>query len=188
MYKEYLMNTENLQLFKSFDIKRFHSLVEFFKTTFYESYAKGSEKHQADMIFANEFSKNFYDKVLDHYVSYAIKHNLAPEDLCPYKILSWYGYFLAQHTYFINKSLSVKVISTAIACMQIILEKEEVFLERDFIKGIVRMVLLEISVSKKSPYGLISENNKLGIGINGFYMVFKTASVCKNQQLNTSKS
>lgn len=176
------MNVDNLQLFKNFDIKKVYSLLEFFKTTFYESYAQNTtDKHQADMVFSNDFSKSFCDKALNHYVNYAIKHNLEPEDICPYKIISWYGYFLAQHTYFINKSLAVKVISIAIACMQIILEKEEVFLERDFIKGVLRMVLLDISSSKKSPYGLISESNKLGIGLNGFYMVFKTASICKKQ-------
>lgn len=173
------MNVDNVHLFKNFDIKKIYSLMEFFKTTFYESYANDGEKHQADMIFAAEFSKNFCDKTLDHYVNYAIKHSLAPEDICPYKIISWYGYFLAQHTYFINKTLSVKVMSTAIACMQIILEKEDVTLDRDFIKGVLRLVLLDIASSKKSPYGLISENNKLGMGINGFYMVFKTASISK---------
>lgn len=173
------MAIDNFQNIKNFDIKKIYSLMEFFKTTFYESYVQNNDKHYTDIIFASELSKNLADKVIEHYINYTKKHNIAIEDTCPYKVLSWYGYLLTEHTYFVNRTLAVKVISTAIACMQIILEKEEIVLDKNFIKGVLRMTLLEISATKKNSYTYTNDNAKLGIGMNGFYMVFKTASICK---------
>lgn len=164
---------------KNFDITKIYSLIDFFKTTFCESYVQNNDKHYTDIIFANELTANLTEKVIDHYFKYACKHNVALDELCPYKIISWYGYLLSEHTYFVNRTLAVKVISTAIACMQIILEKEGVSLDKHFIKGVLRMALLEISASKKGSLINSSDNAKLGIGLNGFYMVFKTASICK---------
>ena len=171
------MSVESFQFFKDFDVKKIHSLMEFFKTTFNESYMQSCDRHCGDIIFASDLSRILADRVLEQYVNYAQRHNLAIEDVCPYKILSWYSYMLADHVYTANKPLAVKVISTAIGCMQIILEKEGVKLDNAFTRGVLRMIILEIAISKRR---LVKDvNNTLGLGLNGFYMVFKTASICK---------
>lgn len=171
------MTAESFQLFKNFDIKKIYSLMEFFKVTFNESYMQSSDRHCGEIIFASDLSRMLADKVLEQYINYAQRHNLAIEDVCPYKIISWYSYMLADHIYLANKSLAVKVISTAIGCMQIILEKEGVKLENAFTRGVLRMIILEIAISKRR---LVKDtSNSLGLGLNGFYMVFKTASICQ---------
>lgn len=166
------MQVDNLKFFKNFDINKINSLMEYFKNTFYESYAQNEETYHADLLFSKDMQAEMTDKIIEHYINYAERHHLAVDNICPFKVLSTYGFLLAELAYTYNKSLAIKALSTAIICMQIILEQEELALDNEVIIETLRATLLDISISKE---GVKSFNisNLFGLGMNGLYMLFK---------------
>ncbi|EOH9591152.1 TPA: hypothetical protein ACHDSV_001556 [Campylobacter jejuni] len=166
------------QPFLHFDAKKMHTLILLFRKTFSESYEKQAENIK--ISFTDEFEWVIINNVLDQYIDYAIAHELVVEDVCPYKILAWYGYFLANALYLEQKELSILSISTSIICMLRLLEVENIKLEEAFHKKALKMILFELKGSHmKSEECNRKEYTKIGLGMNGLYMMFRTASICK---------
>ncbi|EPP8195768.1 hypothetical protein KJQ75_05905 [Campylobacter lari] len=166
------------QPFVHFDAAKMHSLILFFQQTFAKSYEK--QVKDIKISLTKEFEEKIINEILEQYINYAIAYELVVEDVCPYKILAWYGYLLADALYIEQKELAILSISTSIVCMLKLLEIENVKLEDTFHKKALQMVLSELKGSHmKSEESNKKQHTKIGLGMNGLYMMFRTASICK---------
>ncbi len=173
------------QPFLHFDATKMHSLILFFQKTFAKSYEKQS-KDQVSLT--KEFEEKIINEILEQYIDYAIAYELVVEDVCPYKILAWYGYLLADALYIEQKELAILSISTSIICMLKLLEIESVKLEDVFHKKALQMVVSELKGNHmKSEESNKKQHTKIGLGMNGLYMMFRTASICKKINSQTPR-
>ncbi|EAI6721317.1 hypothetical protein F8998_06355 [Campylobacter coli] len=178
--------SKNSQHFTHFDSKKMHSLILFFEETFSSSYAKQYIDMQISL--KNEFKEKVINEIVEQYINYAITYNLVVEDVCPYKILAWYGYLIADALYIENKELAILTVSTSIVCMLRLLKVENIELEETFHKKALQMVLSELKGShmKSEEYNK-KQHTKIGLGMNGLYMMFRTASICKKSSSQTPR-
>ncbi|ARE81461.1 hypothetical protein [Campylobacter helveticus] len=166
------------QPFVHFDANKMHCLITFFQRTFAESYEKQVENMKISLT--KEFEEKIINDILEQYIDYAIAYELVVEDVCPYKILAWYGYLLADALYIEQKELAILAISTSIVCMLRLLRVEQIELEESFHKKALQMVLSELRGNHmKSEETNKKQHTKIGLGMNGLYMMFRTASICK---------
>ncbi|AJC90814.1 hypothetical protein [Campylobacter subantarcticus] len=165
------------QPFVHFDANKMHSLITFFQETFTKSYEKQAENMK--IALTEEFEEKIVNDILEHYIDYAIAYELVVEDVCPYKILAWYGYLLADALYIDQKELAILAISTSIICMLKLLEKENTNMEAPFHKKALQMVVSELRGNHMKTEEDKKQHTKIGLGMNGLYMMFRTASLCK---------
>lgn len=159
----------------TFDYDHLSILSNVFKGTFEKSY------YLEDTLITiqKEVEEDIFKQIIKHYYKHTQNYNVSVKGVCPYKFFSWYGFMLAEKIYKQGdkeaKILSIQAISTAIICMLKLLELEGVVVEESFHKKALEMVIKEIS-------GRVSNNLdhiKCGLGMNGLYMMFRMASVCK---------
>ncbi|MBX7491266.1 hypothetical protein [Helicobacter turcicus] len=74
-----------------------------------------------------------------------------------------------------SQAFAIQSISSAIVAMLKILKAENVKIEESFHKKALEMVLSEIKGTKTKD----TQDSQFGLGMNGFYMMFRTASVCE---------
>lgn len=84
---------------------------------------------------------------------------------CPYKILSWSGYILCQELWKFNKRKAIKILCTSTLAMEIFLKKQSVIVNKEIQIKAIKMVISELEGKPN-----------VGIGMNGFYMIFRTLS------------
>ncbi|TKX29342.1 hypothetical protein CQA38_04465 [Campylobacter sp. MIT 12-5580] len=169
------------QPFVHIDFSKMHTLIKYFQDTFITSYSKINEEKGIQIDFGKEFEDRVIQKVLDQYIDYAIAYELIVEDVCPYKILAWYGYIIADELYPENKQFAIEAIATSIECMLRLLEIEGINIEQPFHRKALKMVLSELRGIHFKPMAETNSKQytKIGLGMNGLYMMFRTASVCK---------
>ena len=112
----------------------------------------------------------FYLKAIRHYVKHAKGHNLNVTAIEPYKVISWGSFELCQQYKKTDQEKAKKILMLAVVSLNY-------FLLLDVDKKV------DISLQKKILRMLIYEcrgNNEFGIGKNGLYLIFKTASFIGN--------
>ncbi len=180
----------NIGLFEhSFDYDRLSILFEMFKQTFEESYKKINSERGYTIKIQDKLETELLKKVIEHYADHALTYNIQIDDVCPYKILSWSGYILADMVYADDENGQVfafQAISSCIVCMLILLEIDGVIIEEGFHKKALAMVISEIRGSRKN--GDTNAHTKLGLGMNGLYMMFRTASIVKSAKEKSLES
>lgn len=161
------------------DMKKVATLFNLFKSTFEESYNKINKDKGLEISIPEDLEDAILEKVFDQYDKHSQRYNIDVTDVCPYKILAWSGYILAENVYSPYKAesqtLAIQSISSAIVAMLKILKIEGVRIEESFHKKALEMVLSEVKGSKIKE----SCDCQFGLGMNGFYMMFRTASVCE---------
>ena len=162
------------------DIQKATSLFNLFRDTFEENHEKLKKKKAHPTSILRQQEKVIFKHVLEQYIKHSQRYGIDVTDTCPYKILAWSGYIFADSIYSDDSQsrTSAKLsISAAIVAMHRLLKNEDLEIENSFLKKVLRMVLSEIRGSKtRKP-----NDCQLGLGMNGFYMVFRTASICEKK-------
>lgn len=113
-----------------------------------------------------EIRKDVVDKVLKHYKLHIDTYNVKVNGIDPYKFLSWSGLYLYEMVLH-NEELSELILQSTIIVMNRTLVEEGKILPKLFLKKIYNMI--------KSEY---RGKNHLGLGRNGLYLAFRSASLC----------
>ena len=109
-------------------------------------------------------------KVIAQYYDHITEYRVVVSGVCPYKILSWSGYILCQELWRFNKrDEAIKILITSILAMEIFLKEQSVIVNKEIQIKAIKMVISELE-------GKVN----IGIGMNGFYMIFRTLSYCSN--------
>lgn len=161
------------------DIDKVVILFNMFKNTFETSYNKINKDKGLQIKIPNQLEKDILKDVFMQYNIHAQRYKLEVLEVCPYKILAWSGYILAQRVYNPtdeeSQTFAIQSISSAIVSMLKLLEQEGINIEESFHKKALEMVLCEIRCSSNAD----KQDTRFGLGMNGFYMMFRTASVCQ---------
>lgn len=160
------------------DIQKAHSLFELFKRTFEEIYKNLKKRRYPQIRISSMLEEAIFEQVIEQYVDHSQRYNIDVTDVCPYKFLAWSGYMLANNVYSndtLSRTFAKLSIYTAIIAMRRLLKEDGVKIENSFLKKVLRMVLSEIRGSKTGSFN----DCQLGLGMNGFYMMFRTASICE---------
>lgn len=164
------------------DLRKVVILFNMFKNTFEKSYIEINKDRNITITIPPNLENEILKKVFQQYCNHAQSYHVEVTDVCPYKILAWSGYILAERVYDASNELgqifALQALSSSIIAMLKILSIEGVTIEESFHKKALEMVLAEIKGNKhkddeKKRY------TQLGLGMNGFYMMFRTASVCQ---------
>lgn len=109
-------------------------------------------------------------KVIAQYYDHITEYKVVVGGTCPYKILSWSGYILCQELWRVNKrDEAIKILSASILTMDILLKKQSVEINQEIQIKAIKMVRSEL---ENKP--------NVGIGMNGFYMIFRALSCYRN--------
>ena len=161
------------------DIDKVVALFNLFKSTFENSYNKINKDKGLRIEIPNQLEEYILRAVLIQYNLHAQRYKLEVLEVCPYKILAWSGYILAERVYNSSdeesQTFAIQSISSAIVSMLKLLEQENINIEESFHKKALEMVLCEIRCSSNAD----KQDTRFGLGMNGFYMMFRTASVCQ---------
>lgn len=164
---------------KNIDIMRVTTLFNLLKNTFEQSYNKINESSGLRIYIPKAVENEIFRAILAHYNDHARLYRLEVTEACPYKILAWGSYLFADRMYILgddeSKTFAVQILSAGIVTMLKILRKEGVELETNFHKKALFMVLREIEAGKNEKH---QDLKRFGLGMNGFYMMFRTASMC----------
>ncbi|MBX7491263.1 hypothetical protein [Helicobacter turcicus] len=106
------------------------------------------------------------EKVISQYYDHTMEYGVLVSGVCPYKILAWSGYILCQKLWENNKDYAVKILSASILAMEFFLEKEGVKVNQEIQIKTIKMIKSELNGKAQ-----------LGIGMNGFYMIFRALSL-----------
>ena len=161
------------------DIDMVVVLFNMFKNTFENSYNKINKDKGLRIEIPYQLEKDILRAVFIQYNLHAQRYKLKVLEVCPYKILAWSGYILAERVYNSSdeesQTFAIQSISSAIVSMLKLLREEGVCIEESFHKKALEMVLCEIRCSSNAD----KQDTRFGLGMNGFYMMFRTASVCQ---------
>ena len=161
------------------DIDKVVALFNMFKNTFESSYNKINQAKGLQIKIPSQLECDILGDVLTQYNLHAQRYKLEVSEVCPYKILAWSGYILAVRVYNSSdeesQTFAIQSISSAIVSMLKLLEKEGISIEESFHKKALEMVLCEIRCGSNAD----KQDTRFGLGMNGFYMMFRTASVCQ---------
>ncbi|TKX32439.1 hypothetical protein [Campylobacter aviculae] len=105
------------------------------------------------------------ESVISQYYDHVIEHGVSVKGVCPYKILSWSGYILCENLWKTNKDYAIKILSASILAMDFLLEKEYMKTHKEIQIKVINMVRSELE-----------GKTNVGLGMNGFYMVFRAIS------------
>lgn len=122
--------------------------------------AKALDKDQAN---------NELKKIFDQYAKHIFNHKLNVNGACPYKIISWLSYTLAENEFANNKKLAMIYIEVGISMMRKMLKEAGKELNADSEKKLISMVNAELE-----------NNHHVGIGKNGLYTAFRTLAYNNN--------
>lgn len=134
-----------------------------------QSYKKEKGVDLCKYVNADLLEKAF-DDALKNYRKYSDKFGITIKSECAFKILSWTAYFLAEEL--IKQQLfyeAIDILSVAANRMKIILEQDNKDINISSIKKTIKMVFCELTGKPE-----------IGLGRNGFYMVFRTIAYNKN--------
>lgn len=110
--------------------------------------------------------KQIVNDVLSHYYDHVTTYGVSVTGSDPYKFLAWAGIQIFEDMKSHDKEIAIKFLSSSIAAMHRALLEEGRSLEDWYLKKIIRMVVSEYN-----------GKNHLGLGKNGLYIAFKSASI-----------
>lgn len=118
----------------------------------------------------NDIQDLILRKVIAQYHDHITEYGVVVSGVCPYKILSWSGFILCQELWRVNKrDEAIKILSASILTMDILLKKQLVEINQEIQIKAVKMVISELEGKAN-----------VGIGMNGFYMIFRALSSYRN--------
>ncbi len=123
---------------------------------------------QYKIVITQEFRKQVVDDALEHYKLHVEAYDVPVNGIDPYKFISWIGmglYTKAIEKY--NETVSDSILKSTIIVMNRTLIEEGRMLPKFYLKKIFGMV-------KNDHIG----KEHLGLGKNGLYLVFRSASLC----------
>lgn len=123
--------------------------------------------HLYELDIPEALQETLLEEVVGQYYDHTAEYGISVSGVCPYKILSWFGYILAQKLWNNNnKEYAIKILSASILAMEFFLKKEG-----------LQEVNQEIQIKTiKMVRSELNGKVNLGIGMNGFYMIFRTLS------------
>lgn len=107
-------------------------------------------------------------EVVSQYYDHTTEYGVRVSGVCPYKILAWSGYILCKNLWNHNKDHAIKILSASILAMDFFLQKESIQVNQEIQIKTIRMIQSELK-----------GKTQLGIGMNGFYMIFRALSLSK---------
>lgn len=120
------------------NIQRVVSLFNLFVKTFETSYNKINKDKGLKISIPQNIEDDIFRQVFRHYNEHSERYNIDVTDVCPYKVLAWSGYILADRVYSLSdaqsQTFAIQSISSAIVAMLKILEIEDVKIEESFHK------------------------------------------------------
>lgn len=149
----------NLAKNLSFNFVQVSNLINILNECYKEYYALRIPDETQNLILR---------KVIAQYYDHITEYGVVVSGVCPYKILSWSGYILCQELWKVNKrDGAIKILNTSILAMEIFLKKQSVKINKEIQIKAIKMVISELE-----------GKTNVGIGMNGFYMIFRTLSYC----------
>lgn len=110
------------------------------------------------------------DRAFANYRKYSDEFGITIQNECIYKVLSWSAYFLAKAFVGVNKRMQAySVLLVAADRMKFYLDLNNKNINSDSIQKAIDMVMCELT-----------DNPEIGLGCNGFYMVFRTIAYNNN--------
>lgn len=152
----------------SFNANRVKSILDVFYDDCY-AYQKKKGLDLCRHINAELLEKAF-DDAFENYRQYSDKFGISIKSECAFKILSWTAYFLADE--FIERKMPVEagaILTVASNRMKILLKQENKDINKSSIEKTIKMVFCEL-INKP----------EIGLGRNGFYIVFRTIAYNNN--------
>ncbi|ECL9466494.1 TPA: hypothetical protein R8P70_000267 [Campylobacter jejuni] len=123
----------------------------------------------------DKLQENILEQVIRQYYDHVIEHGVSVKSVCPYKMLSWGGYILCRILWNYNKDYAIKILSASILAMDFLLEKEYKKTHKEIQIKVINMIKSELE-----------GKTNVGLGMNGFYMIFRSISY-QNSLFNNKK-
>lgn len=118
------------------------------------------------IVMTSEGRLELVEKVLLHYHEHVNTYGVSVSGTDPYKFLAWSGIQIYTDMKDVDREIAIKFLSSAIAAMNRSLLEEKKEFPEWYLRKILKMVISEF-------------NGKchLGLGKNGLYLAFKSASI-----------
>jgi len=129
-------------------------------------------RNQYGILISQQLRKDIVDDVLKHYKLHVETYSVPVNGIDPYKFISWIGLNLYDRT--LNEypeKISDGILKSTIIVMNRTLVEEGRLLPKYYLRKLFDMV--------KNDY---SGKEHLGLGKNGLYLVFRSASLCQLEE------
>lgn len=124
-------------------------------------------KEHHNIIISKKEAKDLLLSTWEQYKKHIEKHEIHVNAACPYKMLSWVCFSLAQ-TYKNDENTAKACLYAGVKMMRELLKERGIIIDNDVIIKLISMCLAEIKGGK--------EGSQVGVGKNGLYMSFKVLS------------
>lgn len=122
-----------------------------------------------ELEIGQEAQEHLLEEVLSQYYDHVVEYGVSVSGVCPYKILAWSGYILCKNAWNTNKDYALKLLSASVLAMSFFLEKEAKE-EKYKINQEIQIKAIKMLISE------LEGKSNIGIGMNGFYMIFRSLS------------